>query len=335
MTKYIILFFFLNLIIYIFNTKIIKFYDLYDLPNSKRKIHTSKTSIVGGLFFFLNILLYVIVIYFNKDFSDFNQIFLSDFSLLYFSLTMGSFFIFGYLDDKYNLNANLKLLILISLVFFILKNDNNLLISNLNLSFSNKIIFLDKYSFIFTLFCFIAFINAFNLFDGINCQIGIYVLFIFFILFTYNNNLLLVGSVLFALIPFLTLNLQGKIFIGNAGSYFLGFIISYVFIKTYNNTGYLYSDKILLIMLLPGIDMIRLFFIRIKNKRNPFSPDRNHLHHKLREKLGYLFTIQIITILSVLPYLMSLLLDSYICIVLFIIFYFSLNNFLNSIKNFK
>ena len=37
-----------------------------------------------------------------------------------------------------------------------------------------------------------------------------------------------------------------------------------IFIKIYNNTSSLYSDKILLIMFLPGIDMIRLFFIRIK-----------------------------------------------------------------------
>ena len=44
-------------------------------------------------------------------------------------------------------------------------------------------------------------------------------------------------------------------------------------------------------MLIPGIDMIRLFFERIKNKRNPFSNDRWHFHHLLLNKYGYLKTI--------------------------------------------
>ena len=48
---------------------------------------------------------------------------------------------------------------------------------------------------------------------------------------------------------------------GNSGSYLLGFLLSYIIIKIYNNGSSLYADKILLIMFLPGIDMIRLFFI--------------------------------------------------------------------------
>ena len=50
------------------------------------------------------------------------------------------------MDDKYNLNANLKLFILMSLIFIILKLDNNLLISYLNFSFSDKILNLNKFN---------------------------------------------------------------------------------------------------------------------------------------------------------------------------------------------
>ena len=82
-------------------------------------------------------------------------------------------------------------------------------------------------------------------------------------------------------------------------------MLAYIIIKTYNNSNDFYSDKILLIMFLPGIDMIRLFFTRLKNKNNPFSPDRKHLHHKLLQKFGYKYTIQIISALSVMPYFLS------------------------------
>ena len=335
MINYLFIFFFINLFIYLFRNKIIEIYNLYDVPDNIRKIHPNKTSIVGGLFFFINILFYFIAILFNKDFIDFSILFISDLNLFYFILITLSFFIFGYFDDKFNINANLKLLILVSLIFLILKNDDNLLITNLNFSFSEKIIFLNEFSFIFTIFCFIAFINAFNLFDGINCQIGLYVLFILILIFFSNSELLLFNSLLFPLIIFLILNYQGKIFIGNAGSYLLGFILSYIIIKFYNNTNSLYADKILLIMFLPGIDMIRLFFIRIKNKKNPFSPDRNHLHHKLLKKFGYTYTIQIVIGLSILPYSIAIFFNSYISLVIFIIVYFILNEFLSLEKRFK
>ena len=335
MINYLFIFFFINLFIYLFRNKIIEIYNLYDIPDNKRKLHLNKTSIVGGLFFFINILFYSITILFNKDFIDFSILFISDLNLLYFILIIVSFFIFGYFDDKFNINANLKLLILVSLIFLILKNDDNLLIPYLNFSFSEKIIFLNEFSFIFTIFCFIAFINAFNLFDGINCQIGLYVLFILILIFFSNSELLLFNSLLFPLIIFLILNYQGKIFIGNAGSYLLGFILSYIIIKFYNNTNSLYADKILLIMFLPGIDMIRLFFIRIKNKKNPFSPDRNHLHHKLLKKFGYTYTIQIVIGLSILPYTIAIFFNSYISLVIFIIVYFILNEFLSLEKRFK
>ena len=37
--------------------------------------------------------------------------------------------------------------------------------------------------------------------------------------------------------------------------------------------------------MIPGIDMLRLFLIRIKNKKNPFNPDNKHLHHLISKKI--------------------------------------------------
>ena len=58
-------------------------------------------------------------------------------------------------------------------------------------------------------------------------------------------------------------------------------------------------------MLVPGIDLIRLFFKRIFLKRNPLSSDRFHLHHLLLSKYSYKKTIIILIALIIFPILMN------------------------------
>ena len=41
----------------------------------------------------------------------------------------------------------------------------------------------------------------------------------------------------------------------------------------------------ILVILYPLIDLLRVFFIRIKNKKSPFQPDQNHIHHFLTKKI--------------------------------------------------
>ena len=60
-------------------------------------------------------------------------------------------------------------------------------------------------------------------------------------------------------------------------------------------------DTIFIIMMIPGIDMLRMFIIRVINKKNPFRPDKNHLHHLLLTKFKYFKTIIIINIMIISP----------------------------------
>ena len=55
--------------------------------------------------------------------------------------------------------------------------------------------------------------------------------------------------------------------------------------------------------MIPGLDMIRLFITRIFKKKNPFSPDNNHLHHLLLYKYGNLKTLIIYDLLIFIPWL--------------------------------
>ena len=77
---------------------------------------------------------------------------------------------------------------------------------------------------------------------------------------------------------------MNKIFMGDAGIYFLSMLSGLIIIDMSNNN-LIYSEEIFLLMMLPGIDMLRLFFLRIINKKNPFNPDKLHIHHILFNKL--------------------------------------------------
>ena len=60
----------------------------------------------------------------------------------------------------------------------------------------------------------------------------------------------------------------------------------------------IFADEIIALMILPGIDMIRVASSRILRKKHAFEPDQNHLHHLLmkmyNEKISYFIIIGII-----------------------------------------
>src|SRR5206468_2999256 len=95
------------------------------------------------------------------------------------------------------------------------------------------------------------------------------------------------------LIAFLIFNFQpAKIFMGDTGSLLIGLINSVLIIRFINvSTSPEVSHPIIAapavafsILTIPLLDTLRVFAIRIFNRRSPFSPDRNHIHHLLLDK---------------------------------------------------
>ena len=58
-------------------------------------------------------------------------------------------------------------------------------------------------------------------------------------------------------------------------------------------------------MLIPGIDMMRLFIFRLINNKNPFQPDKDHIHHLLLKKYGFTKTFLYIQSLIYIPIILS------------------------------
>ena len=95
-----------------------------------------------------------------------------------------NFFNYRILDDKFNINANIKLILFSIIIILLITLEQNLLINNVYFHYHNINFSLGNFSYFWTLLCFLLFMNAFNMFDGINLQSGFYSLSMFFI-FTY------------------------------------------------------------------------------------------------------------------------------------------------------
>ena len=165
----------LNLSIFFFQDKIDKVINIYDQPDKIRKFHKGSIPLTGGILIFINLFFLIICdffleekLFFFQDFFNYNRI--------YFSFVFGlvSFFLLGLLDDKISISANLKLIIQILILFIVLLLDPNLKIEFIKFSFLDKNFYLNEFSLIFSILCFLLFINAFNMFDGINGQSGLY-----------------------------------------------------------------------------------------------------------------------------------------------------------------
>jgi UDP-GlcNAc:undecaprenyl-phosphate GlcNAc-1-phosphate transferase len=335
MFNYLVLIFFLNLFLFIFYKPISKIYNLFDYPDNKRKIHQKPTPLLGGLFLILNLLIILIYkIFFlnliNLDFFDDLNIYIS------FLFIAFCFYLIGFFDDKYKLSYSLKFFLTITLIVLTLYIDDTIVLKNLIFSFSKFEINLGFFSYPLTILCFLLFINALNMLDGINCQVASYIALIF-LLFTFKTTLLLFSiSIVIFLIFFLILNYQNKSFLGDSGSLTFGYTLSYIFIKLYNTDKVFLVDEVFLIMSIPGYELLRLAVQRILNQKHPFLPDNNHIHHLIIRRFNFLSSFLIVQFLLIFPYsiyifsgnfFFSLLISLFLYI--FLIFFFKKNKFLN------
>ena len=300
-----IFFILLNILILISYDYLAKIVNVYDFPN-KRKIHKVKTPIIGGVILLINFIILVILLEFKIiDNLSFINIFENKFNYFLFSLSGLLIFLMGFIDDIIDINPNLKLFYLFIIISSVQFFDNSILITEIRFSFIENLIYLGKYSFLFTTLCFLLFMNACNMFDGINSQSCLYysTLLLYLILLDGQNLFLIV--MIISIFMICILNSKGKIFLGDSGVFLCSFVIAYFIVKNYNMKVIDYSDQIFILMMVPGIDMFRLFMFRILKKKNPFRPDNLHIHHILLEKFSYMQTILIIFLLVNTPIILS------------------------------
>jgi UDP-GlcNAc:undecaprenyl-phosphate GlcNAc-1-phosphate transferase len=317
-----------------FRIKISKRTKLIDHPDSIRKFHTKSVPLLGGIMIFSSYLLINLYLVFFQD--------LNETSLIVFFSCTGCFLL-GLIDDAKRISYKYKFLILIIIFYLSISLDDNLQINKIYFStLERSEIYLKNFSIPFTVLCLLLLINAINLIDGINgLCISVSIIFISWLMFTFQNTQSLYILLIVSLFYILLLNLKNNIFLGDAGSLFLGSLIGLNLISNYNlqiSEMHFPVEDIFIALMLPGLDMLRVFASRIFNKKNPFSPDRTHLHHLLIErgfKTGEILLI--FSLLILIPIFFNFFTDikQIILIVFFILFYFILFYFLVKFSKFK
>ena len=299
-----------NLIFFYKLKKISKIINIYDIPDNKRKLHKNPVPLVGGILLFINFIIIILFLNFDIEFNHLN--------VLLFSCL---FFFVGLIDDKYNLLPTSKFLLNIIILLFFFKINENFLIQKFD--FYNLEINLNYYlSFFFSILCVLIFINALNLFDGLNLQTLLYCSITLLYLFYKDVNLKYVLIIILTLICLMPFNFKNKLFLGDSGVYLLGGFLSLSILDLHNINQKIFAEEIFVIMMLPGLDMLRLFINRLLNNKNPFYGDREHIHHLLQDRYNYNNAILILSFLMFIPVLLLFFISTKIIILLYSIVYF-------------
>ncbi len=250
--------------------------------NKIQSFHNVAIARLGGTLIILTIL----TLYFLYFFKEENITFL---------ILIGFInFILGFLDDLKFLVNPVKRFIMI-----ILSNILLIFLFNFNIS-SFEIIFLDYLNEIFffklllVLMAIFFIINGSNLIDGFNGLLSIHSIFIFLILLFLNENYtdnnynisLYLKFLILSLIIFTFLNFpNAKIFMGDGGAYFLGSQIAVISILISNNSKIISPIFIAIVLSYLFFEIFFSVFRKILEKKNPFFPDRNHMHMLIHDKI--------------------------------------------------
>jgi len=194
------------------------------------------------------------------------------------------------IDDAYGISAGKKIFIqsiaTLSLIFlgevYIQTLNVSLLGINLNLGF---------WGVPFTVFAVVGIINAFNMIDGINGLCAGFALIALGALqvasgFDVANYSLVIA--MGSIIGFLFYNLgflgtKRRVFLGDNGSTFLGFFVAWTCINYSQSTNELIKPVTCLwIVAIPLLDCLGVMTGRVIKGILPFSPGRDHIHHKLQ-----------------------------------------------------
>ncbi|MBT4951908.1 MAG: undecaprenyl/decaprenyl-phosphate alpha-N-acetylglucosaminyl 1-phosphate transferase [Pelagibacteraceae bacterium] len=272
--------FFLSILTLSFSQKLFLRKKIFDEINL-RSSHNSIATRSGGLSIY--IVLIIISIYFYI-----NSIEIFNFSIL---VPLSILFFVGIYDDFYKVDFKLKFIFQIIVAKIII--DNGFIIDNfhgfIGVYEINRVL-----AQLVTLFIIVSIINAINLIDGIDGLLSsITLLFIIAYEFfaSVNTDFYFLSLIIItSLIPLYYFNFRKtkKIFLGDSGSYLLGGIIA-VYVLNILSVGYRIRpefdiNKIILlvsILIYPIIDVIRVFTLRLMNKKSPFIADKNHIHHNL------------------------------------------------------
>ena len=248
---------------------------LVDLPN-ERKIHTTPISRIGGVAIWTSTMLTFLCLVFLSYYP---------YGSLLSGILLGSslMFLLGLVDDIYNLDAKFKLFLQIAIAT---------LVYLLGVKISNIPFFgnIGIFSYPITILWIVGISNALNFIDGVDGLAGSVVtvnavtLAIIAVAMVPPNPIsALIGFILAgSMLAFLTYNFNpAKIFMGDSGALFSGFLLATISITGVMKAATLAILLPFLVLAVPIMDITFSSLRRIAKGKSPFVADAEHIHHKL------------------------------------------------------
>ncbi|MCW8091694.1 UDP-N-acetylglucosamine--undecaprenyl-phosphate N-acetylglucosaminephosphotransferase [Alteromonas sp. ASW11-130] len=270
--------FFVALVLLVVMTPLAHQFGLVDQP-SYRKKHAGMVPLTGGVAIFMAVLVASIV----------TDVWMKNNPLFF---TASAFIVLlGMLDDRFDLSAKGRLVCQFGVAAIMAWSAQNY-ITDLGdiVGFGNISLGIGGY--FFTIVCVVGVINAFNMIDGIDGLAGgmsliILLTVVGFLLASGNEDAVMEPLIIVAaIVPFLAFNLSwkgfkgNKIFMGDAGSMFVGLTIVWLLVDhTQSSQAAFRPITAVWLIGLPLMDMAAIMYRRAMKGQSVLRPDRKHLHN--------------------------------------------------------
>jgi len=241
--------------------------------SQEQKVHTGETSRLGGLIIYIFLWIFYFVNYYEND--------------LFYNILISSipFFIVSTLEDLFqNTSPIFRIfsMIISCIVFFYISGIN---LPIIEIPLMGDILNSSPFSYIFYIFTIVIIMNGSNLIDGMNGLLTITFLFqlvsLYFLFSTHNDIeiLYLLENIIYVYLIFLLFNFPfGKIFLGDFGAYFVGFIVSIFTIIFFGRYHQEYTWLAILLLFYPSMELLFSFIRKKIHNFNPFDSDSLHIH---------------------------------------------------------
>ena len=261
-----------------------------DVPKDSRRMHHKPIPLMGGLAIIIAFFTTVLGAYLFYDPLVIEK------PVLGILIGAAIIAVLGVFDDKYALPALPKLFVQIAAaVIVVLFGCRIDVISNPFASSTLPYLVLPRWvSVTVTILWIVAITNAVNFIDGLDgLAAGISAIsaatMLVVALLTFESHIaILMAALLGGCLGFLPYNFNpAKIFMGDTGSTFLGFILASLSVQGMFKLYAVVSFTVpILILGVPIFDICFAFLRRIIHGQNPMTPDRGHIHHRLMD-LGF------------------------------------------------
>jgi UDP-GlcNAc:undecaprenyl-phosphate/decaprenyl-phosphate GlcNAc-1-phosphate transferase len=259
-----------------------KIFNAFNLKAYKnvQKVHKNEVSRLGGLLVYLFLLSLVFLKFIDQKFI-FNII-ISSIPFIFVSIKEDLF---------HNSGPNLRLAsMIVSCFIFLYLNPMRYPV--IDIPYIGDLLSHYPLNFIFFTFSVLVVMNGMNLIDGMNGLFGLTALFQLFsialISILLGDYEIIILSFIFIapLIMFLCFNFPfGKVFAGDTGAYFYGFINGLLSIYLFGKHDEILSWMAVLIFFYPCIELLFSFIRKISSGISPLTPDNKHLHTLIFNKL--------------------------------------------------